>query len=271
MKNHIHLIILFVFLIFGILMHKLFTFTYITAEFDELRPIKGFMPVYYKGIIVGRAKEACHSKDFKHSLIRLVLYPKNLLLPTNTTVQLKKEKKKHKEIDFLELIYPKEPTLVMLSNHSKIKGIATQDLETFMANQHPDDLEAIKEDLMDSAQNLSYALSALGEIFDNVNGILKENQNNIYQTTKNVEKMTNKIDKAIKQQQLENTLSNIETSTTSIVSSLDSLNSTMPNIDSSLNQTREMMCNLNAITCAIRKTLAKNFGLMRLFFGKVAK
>ena len=80
-----------------------------------------------------------------------------------------------------------------------------------------------------------------------------------------------KIDKAIKQQQLENTLSNIETSTTSIVSSLDSLNSTMPNVDSSLNQTREMMCNLNAITCGIRKTLAKNFGLMRLFFGKVAK
>ena len=271
MKNHIHFIILFIFLIFGFLIHKLFTFTYITAEFDELRPIKGFMPIYYKGIIVGRAKEAKHSNDFKHTHIRMVLYPKNLLLPSNTEVQLKKEKKKHKEIDFLELIYPKEPTLVMLSNHSKIKGIATVDTETFLANQHPDDLEEIKENLMTSAQNLSYALSALGEIFDNVNIILKENQKNIYQTTKNVENMTIKIDRAIKQKQLENTLSNIETSTTSIVQSLDSLNNAMPNVDSSLNQTREMMCNLNTITCGILKTLSKNFGLMRLFFGKVVQ
>jgi len=269
MKNHIHFIILFAFLIFGFLINKLFTFTYITAEFDELRPIKGFMPVYYKGIIVGRAKEAKHSNDFKHSLIRLVLYPKNLLLPTNTTVQLKKEKKKHKEIDFLELIYPDEPTLVMLSNHSKIKGTATLDTETFLANQHPDDLEQIKENLMTSAQNLSYALSALGEIFDNVNIILKENQKNIYQTTKNVENMTLKVNKAIKQQQLENTLSNIETSTNSIVSSLNSLNNTIPNVDSSLNQTKEMMCNLNAISCGVRKTLSKNFSLIKLFFGRV--
>lgn len=268
MKNYIHFIVLFAFLIFGLLLHKLFTFTYITAEFNELRPIKGFMPVYYKGIIIGRAKEAKHSPDFKHTQIRLVLYPKNLLLPSNTEAQLKKEKKKNKDIEFLELIYPKEPTLVMLSNHSKIKGIATVDTETFLANQHPDDLEEIKENLMNSAQNLSYALSALGEIFDNTNEILKENQKNIYQTTKNVENITIKINKAIKQQQLENTLSNIETSTTSIVQSLDSFNKAMPNVDNSISQTKDVMCNLNAITCGIRKTLSKNFGLMRLFFGR---
>ena len=209
--------------------------------------------------------------SYKHSLIRMVLYPKNLLLPSNTTVQLKKEKKNNKEKDFLELIYPKEPTLVMLSNYSKIKGIATVDTETFLANQHPNDIEEIKENLMQSAENLSYALSALGEIFDNINIILKENQKNIYQTTKNVENMTIKIDKAIKQQQLENTLSNIEKSTNNVVSSLDSLNQAMPNVDDSLKQTKEIMCNLSAITCGLRKTLSKNFGLMRLFFGKTVE
>ena len=145
MKNYLNFIILLIFLVFGILIYQLLTFTYITAEFDEIRPIKGFMPVYYKGIIVGRAKEAKHSPDFKHTHIRIVLYPKNLLLPSNTKIQLKKEKKKHKEIDFLELIYPNEPTLVVLSNHSKIKGITTIDTVTFLANQHPNDIEAIKE------------------------------------------------------------------------------------------------------------------------------
>lgn len=268
MKNHINFIIIFSFLIFGIIIYKLSTFTYITAEFEHLRPIKGFIPVYYKGIIVGRAKEIVHSFNFKYTNIKMVLYPKNLLLPSNTTVELKKEKKKNKEIDFLELIYPKEPALVMLSNHSKIKGITTQDVETFLANQYPDDLEEIKENLITSTQNLSYALGALGEIFDNINIILKENQNNIYKTTKNVENITIKINKAIKQQQLENTLSNIETSTSSIVQSLNDINGTIPNIDNSLNQTKETMCNLNVITCLIRKALSKNFGLIRLLFGR---
>lgn len=269
MKKHIHFITLFAFLIFGLLIHKLFTFTYITAEFEHLRPIKGFMPVYYKGIIIGRAKEATHSLDFKHTNIRMVLYPKNLLLPTNTTVQLKKENKKNKEIDFLELIYPTEPSLTMLSNHSKINGIAMQDVETFMANQHPDDLEEIKENLMTSAQNLSYALGALGEIFDNVNSILKENEKNISKTTKNVENMSLKLDRALKQKQLENTLLNIEKSTSSLAQSIDSLNGTLPNVNSTLEESKKTMCNLNAITCGIRKTLSKNFGLIRLFFGRV--
>lgn len=268
MKKYIFFTALFSVLILSIVIYKLLTFTYISAEFDELRPLRGFLPVYYKGIIVGRAKEAKHSKDFRHSLIQLVLYPKNLLLPENTTLQLKKEKRNNKEKDFLELIYPKEPSSKMLVNHSKIKGIATIDTETFLLNQHPDDIEAIKEDLMDSAQNLSYALSMLGEIFDNVNTILKENEKNIYKTTKNVENMTIKIDNAFKQKQLEDTFSNIEATTKGVFDSIESLNKTIPNADSTLNQTKEMMCNLNAISCGIRKTLSKNFGLMRLLFGK---
>lgn len=86
----------------------------------------------------------------------------------------------------------------MLSNHSKINGIAMQDVETFMANQHPDDLEEIKENLMTSTQNLSYALGALGEIFDNANSILKENEKNISKTTKNIENMSLKLDRTLK-------------------------------------------------------------------------
>ena len=38
--------------------------------------------------------------------------------------------------------------------------------------------------LKNSTRNLSYTLSVLGEIFDNINKILKENRKNIYQPKK---------------------------------------------------------------------------------------
>ena len=271
MQKYIHLTFLIAFIVLAFFIYKFSTYTYITAQFKELRPIKSSMPVYYKGLIVGRAKEAKHNDTFSHTLIKLVLYPKNLLLPSNTTVLLKKEKKKHKERDFLELIYPKEPTKTMLSNGSKIDGIATVDVDEFLSNRHPNELEEIKEDLAQSAKNLNYALSSLGMIFDNINEILEENKKNIFQTTKNVENMTIKIDKAIKQKQLENILSDIENSSNGVADTLNQLNQSYPNIDSSISQTKDILCNINAITCGIRKTLSQKFGILRLFFGQVVK
>lgn len=271
MKRYLHFIILFVFLIFGFLIHQLYTFTYITAEFDELRPMKNFLPVYYKGLIVGRAKEARHSDNYRHTLVRIVLYPKNLLLPSNTTVELRKEKKNGKYKDFLELIYPSEPTLVMLSNHSKIKGIATVDTETFMANRRPEDLEEMKENLVESTQNLSYALQSLGEVFDNVNMILKENQKNIYNSSKNLENMTVKIDRALDEEKIERTLDNIEQTTQNITNTTDSINQSYPKIDNSLQSLQDTMCNVNAISCGIRRTLSERMGLAKLFFGRAVK
>ena len=271
MKKYLHFIILFVFLIFGFFAHKLFTFTYITAEFDDLRPMKKFLPVYYKGLIVGRAKEARHSDNYHHTLVRIVLYPKNLLLPSNTTVELRKEKKNNKYSDFLELIYPKEPTLVMLSNHSTIKGVATVDVETFMANRHPDDLEEMKENLVSSTENLSYALQSLGEIFDNVNEILRENEKNINKSTKNIEKMTVKIDRAIDEEKIEQTLASIEQTTQNISKTTDNINQSYPKIDNSLQSLQDTMCNINAISCGVRRTLSERMGLAKLFFGRPVK
>ena len=80
--------------------------------------------------------------------------------------------------------------------------------------------------------------------------------------------MTIKIDRAIKQKQLENILSDIENSSNGVVDTLNQLNQSYPNVDNSISQTKDILCNINAITCGIRKTLSKNFGLMRLFFGR---
>lgn len=261
MKKITFIILLIIIVFVGAFIYQHLEFTYITAKFKELRPIHGDLKVYYKGLVVGKAKESKHSDNFHHTLMKIVLYPKNLHLPSNTTVALKKEKRDEKQVDFLELIYPNEPTNLLLSDNSVIEGYTTVDIETYLSNQHPDDIETMKENLVESAQNLNYAMQGLAEIFQTVDEILKENQKNIYKTTRNVENMTVKIDRAIKQQQIENTLSNIENSTLNV-------NKTVVNADENLKDLKGITSNINAITCGIRQTLSKNFGGLRLFFGK---
>ena len=221
------------------------TFT-IDAEFQELRPIQRKLSVYYKGIVVGYAKELRHSLDFCHTIVKLKIHSKNLRLPENTTVILKKEKRNNKERDFFELIYPKEPNEIFLSNNSKIKGVVASDMNDFLANQHPDEIEEIKENILKSAQNLNYALENLSLIFKTLDEILKENKGNIYKSTSNIEKTTS--------------------STSNIAFDLEKNSS---NIDNAMISTSQTMSNISAITCGIRKTLSKKFGGFRLFFGKV--
>ena len=260
----------------GFYIYKLTTYTYVTAKFKELRPIHEKLPVYYKGLVVGKAREQRHSEDYNHTLIHLVLYPKNLLLPDNTTVILKKEKHHDKERDFLELVYPKEPSSTMIADGAVLEGKATVDVDTFMANQNPDDLEAIKQNLAQSSENLNVALEGLAMVFESVNEILKENQKNLYTTTgnlskatRNLDNVTQKIDKSMQQKRLDNTISNLETLSANLNGTTTSVNGVIPHVDATMCQVQGLATNANAISCGVRKTLRKRFGGLRLLFGKV--
>ena len=260
----------------GFYIYKLTTYTYVTAKFKELRPIHEKLPVYYKGLVVGKAREQRHSEDYNHTLIHLVLYPKNLLLPDNTTVMQKKEKHQAKEHDFLELVEPKEPSTTMIADGAVLEGKATVDVDTFMANQNPDDLEAIKQNLAQSSENLNVALEGLAMVFESVNEILKENQKNLYTTTgnlskatRNLDNVTQKIDKSVQQKRLDNTISNLETLSANLNGTTTSVNGVIPHIDATMCQVQGLATNANAISCGVRKTLRKRFGGLRLLFGKV--
>ena len=260
----------------GFYIYKLTTYTYVTAKFKELRPIHEKLPVYYKGLVVGKAREQRHSDDYNHTLIHLVLYPKNLLLPDNTTVMLKKEKHHDKERDFLELVYPKEPSTTMIADGAVLEGKATVDVDTFMANQNPDDLESIKQNLAQSSENLNVALEGLAMVFESVNEILKENQKNLYTTTgnlskatRNLDNVTQKIDKSVQQKRLDNTISNLETLSANLNGTTTSVNGVIPHVDATMCQVQGLATNANAISCGVRKTLRKRFGGLRLLFGKV--
>lgn len=283
MRKLFYIFFLIILVGLGIYIYKLTTYTYVTAKFSELRPIHEKLPVYYKGLVIGKAREQRHSDDFNHTLIRLVLYPKNLLLPDNTTVLLKKEKHNDKERDFLELVYPKEPSNIMIANGSIIEGKATVDIDEFMKNQNADDLEAIRHNLAQSSENLNNAIEGLSMVFESVNEILKENQKNLYTTTGNLSKatqnldnMTSKFNKSIQQKNLENAVSNLEASTKNLETMSENLtgttsgvNEVIPHAEATMCQVQGLAANANAISCGIRKTLRKRFGGLRLLFGKV--
>lgn len=268
MKKYIGLFLIILLLIFCFYIYKTSTYTYLTAKFEELRPIHGNIPIYYKGIVIGKAKEKIHSKDMQHTLMGLSLHKKSLLLPENTTILLKKEIKNKKEKDFLELIYPKNPSSIMLSNGSTIKGIATVDIATFISNQHPDELQEIKDNLLKSSQNLEEAIGAIASLFSTIEEMVNENRKNIYNssknlknTTNNISKLTKKIDNSINQEDLNKANSNI-------TKTLNNINSVSDNAILTLKKTNCILNNINSITCGIKKTMSKSFSTIRLFFGK---
>ncbi len=276
MKRYLHIFILIVLLLGGFYIYKLTTYTYISAKFAELRPLHEKLPVYYKGIKIGRAKEHIHSKDFNHTFINIVLYPKNLMIPNNSEVLLKKEKIKDKYYDFLELIYPKNPSKVMISNGAILKGIATGDIETYMASQKMEDLEAMKENLFKSSQELAKTLEEVEQMFSIINTTLTNSQPDIKKITKNAGDLTQKVNTSVNTQSLENAVSNLESTTKNISditsglnSVTDSVSDIVPKTNTTIEEINGITSNVNAITCGVRKTLRKRFGGLRLIFGQV--
>ena len=254
----------------GYFIFRQFICMHLFAKFKELRPLHSNIPVYYKGIVIGKTTGKKHSSDGEHTLIKMILYPNKLMLPINTKVFLKKEKKNNKEKDFLEFVYPKDPSNELISNFDILEGYVSSDMDIFLAGQNPESIESIKENLINTTKNLSDATETLSEILDTINSTLSSSKNNIVNTTKNIENMTEKFDASINQEKLDSTISSIETSSQNISNILNDTNEfLMPTINSTTNNIDGITENISAITCGIRKTLRKKCGMIRLIFGQV--
>lgn len=282
MKKYIIISIILILVLIGIIIYKHVMYTHITVQFKELRPMEENIPVYYKGIVIGKAKERKHTDDYQHTLIKVVLYPKNLHLPVNTEVELRQILKNKKTSDYLELIYPETPSEKLISDGSYLKGYTTVDMEAYAKNVRPEDLEGIKENLSGAAENLNTALCGLSELFVLLQDVVRENQvnlkgstANIKNATSNINQATLKINNSIREEQLnsamtniENSIGNIEKITKDINNTSTGINQSMPRITSSIKDAQNTLANVNAISCGVRQTLRKHFGGLRLMFGK---
>lgn len=268
----------------GFHIYNLLTYKYINIEFGEMRPLHEKVNIYYKGIKIGHVRRFVIAHHGQSTIARSVITHKTLMLPINTTAKLKKEKKHKKEYDFIELVYPQNPSNILLTNGAYINGKATVDVDTYMANQDIDDIEKIKENLTKSTEELETVLNSLGELFITLDNIAKENQKNIEistqnlsETTKNINQLTSKFDKALKQEELNTSIQNLSTTTKNVNTLTQQLNSTtsnigdttIPQVQSTLYRTECLVANINEITCGIKETLKKRFGGLRLLFGQV--
>ncbi len=284
-RENIVLFLILLILSGSLYFYKVSNYKFVTVRFSDLRPFHNSLPVYYKGIIVGRAIDKGHSSDYTNTIVKIVLYPKNLKLPLNTSVVLKKEKFRHHEKDFLELIYPEKPSEYFVTDGAELAGKTLIDTEDYMANQTAEELEQIKENLLKSSESLNTALMQVADLFVLLQDVINENKSNLNvassnlaKTTDNVKDVSEKFNTAIEQESLNNTFNNIEETTNSIKElsqnfngTSQSVNDSMPKLTSTISDTQCTMNNINAITCGIRQTLSKPFGGLRLLFGKTIK
>ena len=250
-----------------------------TAVFEDIRPFEGRIPIYYKGIIVGKATNKEHSNDLRRTHIKITLYNKKLKLPLNTKAILKKRIQNDKEFDYIELIYPDIPSERFIEENSHIHGHSTLDIKEYLKNSTPEELDKIKNNLISSSENLSSSLEALGGLFLLLQDILEENRGNIKkssynlkETTKNVKNFTKKVDNITIEKQWNNTFNNVESSTKELSDFSCGINDTLSKVDLSLPNTldnaQEISENINSISAVIKQAFCKRFGILRLLFGK---
>ncbi len=285
----INVILIALLVLLSMHVYNLLTALYLTVEFKEMRPLNRNVSVYLRGIKIGKVRKTLLCHDCKSTHVRVMLDYNGLKLPINTTAMLKRERIDGKKIDFIELVYPKEPSQYLLKDGDIISGKATTDIESFLFNQDPDSMEHIKENLESSSENLDNTIVALGDLFVLLQDLIKENQGNIHasgenllQTTKNIKTISSKFDNALKQKSLDNSVShtesalfnakessaNLNKTIENLNSAATSINEAMPMVDSALCQTNGILCNLKEMTCAVKEKMKKPFGTFRLFFGK---
>ena len=264
--------------------YRVLTYTYITIEFNEARPVRNKISVYYKGYRIGKVEKINPSKDFKSTKVTIVLYPQHLKLPINTTALLTREKRGGRfETDFINLLYPDEPSEAILRSGDSILGFTTVDIESFFSDKAiSGELDAITKNansLLEELQTTSQALTLLMQILqDTVN----ENRPSIKIMTGNLAEMSeelkgfaSKLNNSVNQDEVQSTLSNFNQTSTNIVTiskNLDeltnSINSKSTQISNTIDDANKIANNIEIITTGLKNTMSKNFAGFRLLFGK---
>lgn len=262
------------FLIFMlVLMYQRLTYTYITAEFDELRPIHGRVNIFYKGYKIGKVLYIKPNADFTKTYMKMAIFHNTLKLPKNISAKLLREKDKWRKIDYIEMIYPNEPETLYLKDGDLISGKSTVDIETYLSSQEADSLDNIRQSAEDTITSLNDLFVSLNELVNENRPNLKAASKNLSDTARNLNDMTKKLNKSIKQQDLNKAMKNLDKSIDSVAKTTKELETISGNVNlltGELNSSvPNFTTNVNEIACGVANTLKKRFGGLRLFFGRV--
>ena len=254
--------------------------TKITIHFKDLEPLRQHLPVYYNGFKLGHTTKVYPDKDYQSTMVDIRIVFKNLELPANTSAILRRKDKK----DYIELEYPKAPSIEKLKQGNIIEGHLGINFENFLQNQaESGGLDEIKQNVNDTIASAGATFDALTQMIEVTTEILKDAQpliqdsiNNLNLTSKNLADSSFEIKKSIKKGYIDKTLYNFEKISDNFILTSQNTN----DFTYSLNKESSMLFNcvlknlniviknINSIITGLGNTISKKFGGLRLFFGK---
>lgn len=253
---------------------------HINVKFLESGPLFKGMPVCFKGYQIGRTQKVTLSEDYKYTLVKIVIYPKNPKFPKDMTGVVRK----HDMLgNYIDLVVSKEPSARLLKNGDIINGKSVFDIGTFLAKIDDSDiLIPLLQNYSNTALNISKTSTKIDDFFSDSRSILKDNRQNLKRTTESLNKITLNFNTSFSKNKLNNTTSSLEKSATNIESATESvknivqsvdcatknLDKTMERIDSTLCEAHAVASNANVITSGFREVMCKKFAGLRIIFGK---
>jgi len=253
---------------------------HIFVKFVKSGPLFKGMPVCFKGYRIGQTQKVTLSEDYKYTMVKIVLYPKNPKLPKDITGVVKK----HDMLgNYIDLIVSEEPSATLLASGDIIEGKPIFDMGTFLTKIDDSGiLIPLLQNYSDTALSISKTSTKIDNFFSDSRSILKDNRQNLKHTTESLNKITSNFNTSFSKDKLHNTTSSIEKSAANIQAASENvknitqsvdcatrnLDKTMEKIDSTLCEAHATVSNARVITGGFREVLAKRFAGLRIIFGK---
>lgn len=284
---------LFLILLIGLIIHfsKTNSRTYIIAEFNESGPLHKNMPVYFKGYKIGKVANVELDKEYKNTIVKIVLYPKEPRLSKDIIAKVKTHD--ILRMDYIELKIPEEASDELLQKGDAIEGEGAFDMSSLLSEiADAKIIVPLLESAIEASESITNATTQAGNSFSEITSILKENKNNIKtttkelaSTTKSLNQMSSNLNISLTKTVLSNSTKNIDQSTSNILKTSENIKNisenidkatkdidkTIEKIDCAISQTSSTVGNLNVIANGFRKTFSKSFGGLRVIFGKSIK
>ncbi len=262
------------------LLYQKFAYLNIVVKFDDLEPLEKQMNVYYKGFKIGKTTKIYPDKNYQNTYLKLKIFPHNINLPENISARIKKSR----NIAYISILYPDNPALSKIKNNVVIKGTLSKDINSILNEKFDDDgIDEIVDDATTLMESANITIQNLGDIFLEIDEIIKESKNDIRSTissladsAENLEQISSNLKESLKKEQMAKSIGNIEKTTENINEITKNLNkityqidnTTLPIVNSVLCETNSTVKNVDDITSGIKNTLKKRFGLGRIMFGK---
>lgn len=289
-KHKIKILISLFSILILLLIYHLYEFFfgyYIIAKFTESGPLYVNTPVYYKGYKIGKIEKVRLSQDYKYTLVKMLLYPKNPKLPDDIVA---KAKKPNDRKDYIDLVSSNDPSAAILKNGSIIDGEPAFDIQELLAGVADSEIIVpLLQHFSDLLVNAGNASNEIKNFFTDSRIILKDNKHDLRQTTRrlalssdSLANITSRFDNSITEDKLNITTSSFNKSSVNVLSATESikniaqnidcatrnLDKTMETIDTTICEANNAASHIEVITRGFCEVLGKRFAGLRIIFGK---